>query len=845
MDAFSLTLAHVADADPTGTSAHGPVEPYPAPQTSQSACIFSPPCDFPDDASLLATRSPAAAVSSEWQRCCVWMLRAMRQLLAACPLPTRPSCTAAGNVLTPPCTAHRLALALLRRCLPVVLERCGMNAVDEALGMLCSCQGASPCAHRLMHCLEQQLQQAAHPPSPALEPPSPTPMPTPDPSRTTCVYLLLLGHMASLYEAERQAFLTAASASGAAPTDLHAVPQPPSTAPLDGATVGPQQDASTASAGDAVVGGPTARAHGPLAVGAAATAAPGASARLGPGFDYMQGEERAAALQAGVQQLVQGLMQRGTAPACRLPFMLAVLEGGSGEAGQATKGGGTQARLQQRAAMPAGATRSAVMASEGTQPEPTLGRDMSRLGNGDDNRKAIAQVLALRALGRLLVLSPPLAVEQQHWVARAVTTPLKAQQQPEEPAHDEDEAMRLNSDDEPDAQQSRSAAPRRLLSGTRRAAERGVPEPHQPARACLPCVVPLDLSAASQQLCSEGLAVAEALLLAWPNTSGCLLQPVQDLVHALLQAAEQEIGHGAGQVQRRDLQQGSREGRGQAGLSGVGERAGSPLQRLPGEGWAGRLPGRPSPLPLLLRVLGSWSRVLEAERLQLAHATWQLLGMCATSSVPQVQALVLCLLRSMLAAPATPAASRSAASSAATAAGGERGDAAAAVGSAGAGARHKLHKGVLALYGSCPPPARQSLVEQVMLGSSGLLGAEDLAMDGLVLPVLQSLAVAECSGARQAAATFLSHMTPSTKALTALAQALPVLGWEAMPTSQARDVLRCLRALVGRAKQQEEKRTAAVPQSDKQRSAQEGRVNAAQILQQLNVVTARQRLGKS
>ncbi|KAL6761520.1 hypothetical protein V8C86DRAFT_2531357 [Haematococcus lacustris] len=181
--------------------------------------------------------------------------------------------------------------------------------------------------------------------------------------------------------------------------------------------------------------------------------------------------------------------------------------------------------------------------------------------------------------------------------------------------------------------------------------------------------------------------------------------------------------------------------------------------------------------------------------------------MCATSSVSQVQALTLCLLRSMLAAPATPAASRFAASSAATAAGGERGDAASDVGSAGAGARHKLHKGVLALYGSCPPPARQSLVEQVMLGSSGLLGAEDLAMDGLVLPVL---------------------------------------GWEAMPTSQARDVLRCLRALVGRAKQQEEKRTAAVPQSDKQRSAQEGsRVNAAQILQQLNVVTARQRLGKS
>ncbi len=75
---------------------------------------------------------------------------------------------------------------------------------------------------------------------------------------------------------------------------------------------------------------------------------------------------------------------------------------------------------------------------------------------------------------------------------------------------------------------------------------------------------------------------------------------------------------------------------------------------------------------------------------------------------------------------------------------------------------------------SCISPCvRVHVCVQVILGAP-LVSSSDMANDGLVLPVLQSLCLADTAPARSAALALLQPMTPSARALAALAGALQV-----------------------------------------------------------------------
>ncbi|KAF5836956.1 hypothetical protein DUNSADRAFT_5185 [Dunaliella salina] len=177
---------------------------------------------------------------------------------------------------------------------------------------------------------------------------------------------------------------------------------------------------------------------------------------------------------------------------------------------------------------------------------------------------------------------------------------------------------------------------------------------------------------------------------------------------------------------------------------------------------------------LLVRAMVCLARIFASDKLQLSSTTWQVMANCALSSDVKVQEIArhtLCAL--LLDAKATS--SRKAGST--------------------ASAQARLIKGVLSLYGNCEAGRRKQLVEKVLLGWP-LLREADLASDALVLPVLQSLAVADCKASRAAAVALLAHVCPSTRALASLHALLQGLGIHHLNTEEAHSVLTGLRAFV-------------------------------------------------
>lgn len=239
--------------------------------------------------------------------------------------------------------AGKLILRFLARSLPYPVMQCtSIATISAALQTLCACKGGSGHAHRLLRHLETELSLHKAGAEHFIKACSgevtitgqiqtascASVLQHPDSSRLFAVYLTLLGHMCGLYEIEKSDFVARLQAANAG---------------APGANLGSseKQEPGPDAAAGAALPGQTAKGRG--AQSPAASAGDASSKALGKGpasmagededgdsFDYMQKEEAAIAQRALTQHFLHGLMQH-TAPACKAPVLVAVLEDSSGE----------------------------------------------------------------------------------------------------------------------------------------------------------------------------------------------------------------------------------------------------------------------------------------------------------------------------------------------------------------------------------------------------------------------------------------------------------------------------------------------------------------------------------
>ena len=492
--------------------------------------------------------------------CLIWGLRAMEKLLLSASDSTRPDTDgrAASAVLqgknirsgdepeaavTAACPKHEPAgrtASLISKFL-VQSSRCLLQSslpVAEAyLGLLCRCPGSAPHLNRILREHETRLRGGMCARSPCSGGGAGAPGQLVSSWQLAATYLLILGHMVELYEVE------------AADFEVRLVKQAALSCNEDGDTGGCQDPDSPNEDRDPAAD-----------PGSAALSKPGDTA-LNPEKPlpvqdrrgYLHCEEQAQQFRVAARRFVDGLMSADFAPANRMPLLLRVLTGAS--------------------------TREEV---------PTVGTLVGASLIIDPRRgqqAELLQVLALKALGRMMVLSGRLALEHGHVVAGILA---KA-------AASVGLRQRRGGGNQPPATGEHGAG----------AAACGEEDcQRRPQQRATPASGGLLLARSAVQL-------VERLVLADPNTSGWLLPELESMILALLPGAPMPLD-----------------------VAAEADDGPTPLAEGSQASSAMMLDG--GRLGLLITAVSSFSRILAADRLQLSSSTFNLLGQLLLSGLAPV-----------------------------------------------------------------------------------------------------------------------------------------------------------------------------------------------------------------
>ena len=436
------------------------------------------------------------------------------------------------------------SLCLLQSSLPVA---------EAYLGLLCRCPGSAPHLNRILREHETRLRGGVH-----AAPPCSGDVGGGSPGQLVswqlaATYLLILGHMVELYEVE------------AADFEHRLVKQAALSCNEDGDTGGCQDPDSPNEDRDPAAD-----------PGSAALSKPGDTA-LNPEKPlpvqdrrgYMHCEEQAQQFRVATRRFVDGLLSADSAPANRMPLLLRVLTG----------------------AMKVLAVDAPVGAGPITYPL-------------QGQQAELLQMLALKALGRIMVLSGRLTLEHGHVVAGilaevAASVGLKQQQRNggrHPPATGEHEAGA--------AACGEQQLPAAGEHGAGAAAYGEEDHQRHPQQRGKPASGGLLLARSAVQL-------VERLVLADPNTSGWLLPELESMILALLPGAPMPLD-----------------------VAAEADDGPTPLAEGSQASSAMMLDG--GRLGLLITAVSSFSRILAADRLQLSSSTFNLLGQLLLSGLAQV-----------------------------------------------------------------------------------------------------------------------------------------------------------------------------------------------------------------
>ena len=417
------------------------------------------------------------------------------------------------------------SLCLLQSSLPVA---------EAYLGLLCRCPGSAPHLNRILREHETRLRGGVH-----AAPPCSGDVGGGSPGQLVswqlaATYLLILGHMVELYEVE------------AADFEHRLVKQAALSCNEDGDTGGCQDPDSPNEDRDPAAD-----------PGSAALSKPGDTA-LNPEKPlpvqdrrgYMHCEEQAQQFRVAARRFVDGLLSADSAPANRMSLLIRVLTGAM--------------------------TVLAVDAPVGAGPiiYPIQGQQAELL-----------QVLALKALGRMMVLSGRLALEHGHVVAGILA----------EAAASVDLRQRRGGGKQPPATGEHGVGAAACGEENRQ---------RHPQQHATPASGGLLLARSAVQL-------VERLVLADPNTSGWLLPELESMILALLPGAPMPLD-----------------------VAAEADDGPTPLAEGSQASSAMMLDG--GRLGLLITAVSSFSRILAADRLQLSSSTFNLLGQLLLSGLAQV-----------------------------------------------------------------------------------------------------------------------------------------------------------------------------------------------------------------